>query len=77
MSVRYQLSLRVPTRVEFATRQAWLADPDFMAHNAGWNIDVPGYDPRTPAAHERGTSTRSGDSCPWRRQICGERTHRA
>lgn len=47
MSVRYQLSLRVPTRVDFATRQAWLADPDFMAHNAGWNIDVLGYDPET------------------------------
>lgn len=44
MSVLYQLSLRIPERAEFATRQAWLADPDFMSYNAGWRIDIPGYD---------------------------------
>lgn len=44
MSVPYQLSLRIPERAEFATRQAWLADPDFMSYNAGWSIDFPGYD---------------------------------
>lgn len=38
------LRLRIPDRQDFATRQAWLADPDFMSYNAGWDIVHPGYD---------------------------------
>lgn len=38
------LSLHVPTLAELAVRQAWLADPEMMAYNAGWDIASPGYD---------------------------------
>jgi len=41
------LRLRVPTRADFPTRRAWLADPGFMAFNAGWDLPHPGYDRAT------------------------------
>lgn len=41
------LRLRIPPRADFQTRQAWLADPDFMSYNMGWEIDHPAYDPMT------------------------------
>lgn len=34
---------RTPLRPEMAIREQWLADPEFMAYNAGWNVDRPGY----------------------------------
>lgn len=34
---------RTPLRSEMAIREQWLADPGFMAHNAGWNVDHPSY----------------------------------
>jgi DNA gyrase subunit B len=30
---------RTPRRDEMAIRQRWLADPEFMAYNAGWDVD--------------------------------------
>ncbi|WP_385899781.1 GNAT family N-acetyltransferase [Tessaracoccus sp. O5.2] len=41
------LRLQVPSRDEFALRQAWLLDPEMMAYNAGWQISHAGYDPGT------------------------------
>lgn len=41
------LRLHIPRRDEFAIRRAWLADPQMMSYNAGWDIDHPGYDRRT------------------------------
>ena len=41
------LELEVPTRAEFGVRQAWLADPEFMAYNADWDVSHPGYDRAT------------------------------
>ncbi len=41
------LELRVPLRCEFSVRKAWLADPEFMSYNAGWDLKFPGYDPVT------------------------------
>lgn len=38
---------RTPFRAEMAIRQRWLADPAFMAYNAGWNIDHASYHPDT------------------------------
>lgn len=34
---------RTPRREEMAIRQRWLADPEFMAYNAGWDVDHPSY----------------------------------
>jgi hypothetical protein len=41
------LRLHVPSRDEFAVRQGWLADPDMMSYNAGWQIAYRGYDADT------------------------------
>lgn len=38
------LEFFVPSRSELYVRQAWLADPEFMSYNAGWDVDYPGYD---------------------------------
>lgn len=37
------LELHVPRRDEFPIRQAWLADPEFMHYNVGWDVEFPGY----------------------------------
>ncbi len=42
-----RLELRVPLRSEFSIRKVWLADPEFMSYNAGWDLNSPGYDPVT------------------------------
>lgn len=44
MEPRKDLQLRIPDRGDFVTRQTWLADPEFMSYNAGWDISHPGYD---------------------------------
>lgn len=36
------LELHVPRRDKFPIRQAWLADPESMHHNAGWVVEFPG-----------------------------------
>lgn len=41
------LELHVPSRADFAVRQAWLADPERMAFNANWDVTYPGYDRET------------------------------
>lgn len=41
------LLLRTPRREDFPTRQRWLADPEMMSYNAGWDVSFPGYDRST------------------------------
>ena len=38
------VAFHVPIRAEFGVRQTWLCDPEFMAHNAGWDLSYEGYD---------------------------------
>lgn len=40
---RVEVAFRTPRRDELAIREQWLADPGFMAYNAGWAVDFPGY----------------------------------
>ncbi len=46
-TLRPMLRLHRPRREELPIRQGWLADPDLMAYNAGWDVSFPGYDPAT------------------------------
>lgn len=41
------IELVVPGRADFAVRQRWLADPQMMSFNAGWEVRHPGYDKAT------------------------------
>lgn len=45
--VAHVLELHVPARSEFVVRQRWLADPEMMAFNAGWEVASEGYDRAT------------------------------
>ena len=42
-----ELYLKVPTKEELFYRQEWLKNPKTMSYNAGYDIDIKGYNKKT------------------------------
>lgn len=42
-----KIYLKVPSISELHYRQEWMKDPKTMSYNAGYNIDLKGYDKET------------------------------